>query len=627
VTNEHGCEADAAGVVVTVNLNPEPVITATGDGGLCDGESIILATGFYTDYQWSTGDTTQAIVVDSAGTYTVTVTNSFGCEGTSEGFEVIEHPTPEISIEADGPTMVCAGDAVTLNAIGNGPYLWNTGQITQSISVTIPGDYFVTVLDTVTGCVGTSDVITISNHPPFDPEIAADGPTSFCEGEDVVLTVLEGELFSWSTGDSTQSIAVDQTGVYVVNVVDTNGCNGIAAQTVTVLPSPTTGIVPDLEFPYCQGDTVVLTALGVPIVNDFEWNTGETTQSIEVTESGVYTVTVSNFFGCSSTASLPIGFLPTPTAEITIDGSNPLCEGDEVTLTSSGFPFLNDFLWNTGETTQSITVTEAGSYSVTVTNLPGCSATSEAVVIEVVPAPTASAGPDVVICAGDTADLFASGGEYYLWTPEGSEASISVSPTESSMYIVEVTNEGCNQVAFDTVWVYVEDYPTAAFGYGATDLGVPVEFSDSSTVPPLFSWEWDFGDGHFSYDQNPVHDYEEEGEFTVTLIVSTQNGCTDTVSQILDVDEFFIITNVLTPNNDGLNDYVWIKSSLTDLIVAKIYNRWGVSVWEGIGNDLRFTGKTSSGTDLPAGTYYYVITLDYEDAGVKEITGYITLIR
>jgi len=84
---------------------------------------------------------------------------------------------------------------------------------------------------------------------------------------------------------------------------------------------------------------------------------------------------------------------------------------------------------------------------------------------------------------------------------------------------------------------------------------------------------------------------------------------------------------VLTPNGDGVNDYIWITSSLAELIDAKIYNRWGLSVWEAVGTDLRFEGKASAGVDLAGGTYYYTIELNYGEEGTKELSGYITLIR
>lgn len=626
VTNEYGCQAAAAGVVVTVNPLPNPTIQATGDGMLCAGESIVLSTGVYNSYEWSTGAMTQTITVDTTGIYNVTVTDGNGCMGTSADFEVTQHPLPEISIDADGPTTICEGSEITLTAVGNGPYLWSTGDTTQVITVSDAGTYFVQATDTVTGCSGVSDDVVVDFFPDFVPEIVADGPTSFCADGEVVLSVVEGTSFVWSTNDTTQSITVSESGIYSVTVIDENGCSGTASQTITVLPSPIAEIIPDSEFPYCDGETVTLTAL-FNLGATYEWSTGETGLQIDVTQSGVYSVTVTNFFGCMAEAALPIGFLPTPTAEIAIDGTPSLCAGDEVTLTAVGLPFGNSYLWSNGETTQSITVSEAGTYSVTVTNLPGCSATSEPVDINVVPGPTADAGPDVTICIGDSATLFGLGGDNFQWIPGGSSPSITVSPLDDTMYILEVTNDGCDQVAVDTVWVYTQAYPTAGFAYGDTNLGEPVEFTDTSMVPPLFSWQWDFGDGNTSGEQNPAHEYEEAGDYTVVLVVSTSAGCTDTAEVTIPVEEFFIITNVLTPNGDGINDYVWITSSLAELIEAKVYNRWGLSVWEGVGTDLRFTGKTSAGVDLEAGTYYYTVHINYGDSGSKDLSGYITLIR
>lgn len=626
VTNEFGCVADAAGVVVTVDPKPAPIITSTGDGMICAGETLTLSTDLYNTYSWSTGDTTQTIVIDTTGIYTVTVTNSFGCAGTSANFEVIQHALPEVSIDADGPTTICEGGEVTLSAIGNGPYLWSTGDTTQMITVSEAGTYFVQATDTVTGCTGVSDDVVVSYFPAFVPAITANGPTAFCSGDQVVLMVDEGVSFVWSTGDTTQSIIVDQTGVYSVTVIDQNGCSGTAAQTVTVLPAPIAEIIPDSPFPYCDGDVVTLTAL-FNLGATYEWSTGETGLQIEVTQSGVYSVTVTNFFGCSEVASLPIGFLPTPNAEITLDGPASICAGDVVTLTASGIPFGNTYLWSNGESTQSIDVSEAGSYSVTVTNFAGCSATSEPVVIDVIPGPTASIEAVDVVCVGDTVTLTASGGDNYVWSNGQTGASIVVIALDNLSYSVVVTNDGCDQSSTDQVNIVVQQYPVASFTHGDGNLGDPVFFTDASTIPPMFSWNWDFGDGNSSSLQNPSHNYEAAGDYSVTLTVSSSAGCTDDTTIVVPVEELFVITNVLTPNGDDVNDYMWITSSLAESIEAKIYNRWGLSVWEGVGTDLRFYGKTPAGQDLVAGTYYYIIILNYGDAGTKELTGYLTLIR
>lgn len=630
VTNEFGCEAASAGIVVTVNPLPVPTIQSTGDGMLCAGESITLSTGLFNSYEWSNGDTTQFIDVDTTGFYSVTVTNSFGCEGTSADFEVTQHPLPEVSIDADGPTTICEGTEITLTAVGDGPYVWSTGDTTQVITVSDEGNYYVQATDTITGCTGVSDDVVVEFFPDFVPEITADGATAFCDGGEVVLTATEGVSYTWSTSDTTQSITVSESGIFSVTVVDANGCSGTSdSLTVSVLPTPQTEVIPDSQFPYCDGDVVTLTAVGIPFVDDFEWNTNETTQSIQVTESGVYTVTVTNPFGCMATASLPVGFLPLPPAVIDVDGPSSICDGDEVTLTATGLPFGNDYMWSNGETTQSITVSAAGTYTVTVTSISGCSATSEPVTIDVVAGPTAEilVLPDTAVCVGDTLMFEASGGENYLWSTGETTSTITVIATQDMSYSVEVTNTGCDQVASDEVSITVQEYPQAGFTYGETNLGQPVEFTDTSLVPPLYSWSWDFGDGNTSSEQSPSNDYEEPGEYEVTLVISTSAGCMDTASAVIEVEELFIITNVLTPNGDDVNDYIWITSSLAQSIDAKVYNRWGFSVWEGVGTDLRFTGKTTEGVDLEAGTYYYTIVLNYGDEGIRELTGFITLIR
>jgi gliding motility-associated-like protein len=628
VFNEFGCTATANGVVVTVNPNPVPVIFNTGGTTLCAGDSIVLATTtVYNGYLWNTGETTEFIVVDTTGNYNVTVTNSFGCVGTSADLTITVINLPEVEIVANGPTSLCPGQSVELSAIGNGPFVWSTGEITNTITVFLSGDYFVSTVDTNTGCANVSDTVTIDVFPVFIPEITVDGPTAFCGDGEVTLTVVNGATFEWTTGETTQSITVDSTGVYGVLVTDANGCQGVAAETVTVFPEPIAIIVPDLDVPYCDGETITLTVTP-ELGGSYLWNTGETSNSIQVTQSGLYSVVVTNIFGCSSEGFLPVGFVPTPTVSVSVEGQSVICEGD-VTELSASFTLGGSYVWSNGATGQNITVDEAGSYTVTVTNLAGCSATSDAVVIEVVPVVRPDAGVDIYICLGQEATLIATGGEDYFWTPSGvANDSLVVSPEVSTLYVVTATGNNCAQSASDSVWVFVTAQPVAAFENTEANQGTSITFTDLSTPQDAINaWSWSFGDGQVSLAQNPEYTYEDEGTYTVTLVVSAGNGCSDSVSVELEIDEFFTIPDVLTPNNDGFNDFAWITSSSADVINASIYNRWGVSVWEGVGKDLRFYGRTTAGAELPAGTYYYVINVNYGDGVIKDYTGYMTLIR
>ena len=131
------------------------------------------------------------ITVDTTGSYTVTVTNSFGCEGTSDAFDVLLRELPDVEVSIEGETTACNGDTVQLFGFSDWPMTWSTSETGGTIFVSDPGEYWVSAVDTF-GCTGYSDTLDIDFLPPFNPTIEPDGPTSFCDGDDVTLTVNEG---------------------------------------------------------------------------------------------------------------------------------------------------------------------------------------------------------------------------------------------------------------------------------------------------------------------------------------------------------------------------------------------------------------------------------------------------
>src|SRR5207247_64985 len=132
--------------------------------------------------------------------------------------------------------------------------------------------------------------------------------------------------------------------------------------------------------------------------------------------SGSYSVTVTGANGCSATsAATTVTVNPLPTPSVTASGPTTFCAGGSVTLTASSGA---SYLWSTGATTQSITVVSSGSYSVTVTDANGCSATSDGITVSVDPLPTpsiAASGP-TAFCSGGSVTLTASSGASYLWS-------------------------------------------------------------------------------------------------------------------------------------------------------------------------------------------------------------------
>ncbi|WP_291401961.1 T9SS type A sorting domain-containing protein [Daejeonella sp.] len=447
-------------VMVTFSL-PTATITAGGPTSFCLGDKVTLTANAGSSYLWSTGATTQSIEVNTAGDYTVSVTNANGCSATSTATTVTVNPLPAATITAGGPISFCLGDKVTLTASAGSSYLWSTGATTQSIEVNSAGNYTVSVTS-ANGCIATSTATTVTVNPLPTATITAGGPTSFCLGDKVTLSASAGSSYLWSTGATTQSIEVNSAGNYTVSVTNANGCSATStATTVTVNPLPTATITASGSTALCIGDKVILTSSEG---SSYLWSTGATTRSIEVSTAGNYTVRVSNANGCSATSTattVTVNSLPSST--ITASGATTFCQGDKVTLTSSEG---SSYLWSTGATTRSIEVSTSGNYSVRVSNANGCSVTSTATMVRVnsLPIATITAGGPTSFCLGDKVTLTASSGSSYLWSTGATTQSIEASTSGS--YTVRVTNSnGCSATSAATT-LTVNNYPAATITAG-----------------------------------------------------------------------------------------------------------------------------------------------------------------
>lgn len=461
----------------------------------------------------------------------------------------------------------------------------------------------------------------------FQAEITPSGPTTFCGGDSLVLTATQGASYEWSNGATSQSIVVYFPGQYSVTVTDSLGCDDSDDINIIVLPAPFATIIPDQEPPYCEGDEVTLYTTFTPFA-DYEWSTGETSLSITVTTSDLYSVIITNNFGCADTAELPVIFIPKLPVFTFENGPTTFCEGNSVTLTSS-FAFGGTYEWHpNGETTQSITVTESGTYNVTVTTPTTCPSTSDDIEVTVIPLPVADAGNDTVICEEEPITLSATGGESYVWSTGETGEQITVEPSQGiNTYVVTASKSGCNPTSMDTVIVEVSSGPAGAFSYSEPYLGEPTTFTDE-TVGSVYAWDWDFGDGNTSTLVDPSNTYNEEGDFTVTMVVEDEYGCADTVQNTVTIVREIIIPNVFTPNDDGINDIFRIRNGGGGYMGFAVYDRWGNEVYESNASEVQWNGKTNAGIQLGAGTYFYDLTLDiFSDKKPTQHQGFITLIK
>ncbi len=315
-----------------------------------------------------------------------------GCSDT-QSVTVVVNPTPVATITGN-PTTFCQGGSVALTSSAGSSYLWNTGETTSSISVNATGNYTVQITNTY-GCSAISTVTAVTVNPLPTASITANGPTTFCQGGSVTLTSSAGSSYLWNTGETNSSITVNATGNYSVQITNTYGCSATSTVTaVTVNPLPTSIITANGPTTFCLGGSVTLTSNAG---SSYLWNTGETTSSISVNATGNYSVQITNTYGCSTTSTVTaVTVNPLPTASITANGPTIFCIGGSVTLTSSAG---SSYLWNTGETTSSITVNATGNYTVQITNSYGCSATSTVTAVTVNPLPNLSVNAlDTIFC-------------------------------------------------------------------------------------------------------------------------------------------------------------------------------------------------------------------------------------
>ena len=425
VTDNLGCQVTAS---KQLTLYPAAVASISGSAVLCNNNSTTLTANGGTTYLWSTGSSQRTITVSQPGTYVTTVTTVYGCSA-SDSVVVTPFANPSILGEA----TFCSGGYTTLTATGGDSYQWSTGATSATINVNTAGNYSVTA-STENGCSGSTSVNVVENQPAI---VTITGNSVICNETGTTLTATSGASYLWSSGETTQSINVNNPGSYSVTVMNANGCSGSSSQTVTMMePAVITG-----NTNICEGETAILSVSGA---GTYTWSNGAHTSSITVGTPGTYTVTASLPNGCSSTASAEVTVATAPTP--TILGNTTLCQGQSTTLTVNGG---TSYAWSNGSTNNNISVNQSGVYTVTASNTEGCSATAN-VTVTVNPLPNISISGDNSFCQGNSVVLTANGASNYTWSNGSSNATITVS-NPGTYTLIGTDANNCTNTATKTV--------------------------------------------------------------------------------------------------------------------------------------------------------------------------------
>lgn len=544
ITNALGCTGTS---FYNVNAAPEidEIVNFISPPQICaDGTAIVLASiGGAGTFVWSTGATTPNILVNQPGDYLVTATNSFGCTKT----ETINVPAATPPVPVLNSPAFCPGFSATL-AVSGGDFnmwTWSTGQNSPTITVNTAGTYTVVVRD-ANGCKGTATA-TVTAAPAAVPTVSA-APYA-CNGQ-ISLSANAGfTSYQWSNGQTTPTISAQSSGNYTVTVVNSAGCTGIASQNVNIPPAPATQISGVNSL--CANVSGQLSASGG--YPNYAWSNGQTGANITVNSHGNYTVTATDQFGCTATAthivSLNVG-IPPQVATL----QNVSCFGQNngsAMATGNGGNGIFNYQWSNGATSQTISNLPAGTYSVVVTDGNGCTTSGSATISQ----PTV-----LVLNASATAESFnngnngtasatGSGGTQnynFLWSNGATSATISnLAPGSYSVTLTDAN--GCT--ASQSVFVNKYNCTFSNFDlneenvscFGAND-GVASILVSGGVAPLTYSWS-NGGSGASIQNLSP-------GQYTVNVFDA--NECT--AQFVLNITQPTILTVATTATNASGNN-------------------------------------------------------------------------
>ncbi len=318
VTDGNGCVATSDPVQVRVNsLPPPPTITALRPTTFCERDFTILQSSNSSAYQWSNGANQRETEIRSTGDYSLIAIDGNGCRSpASSVVRVVQNPLPpRPTVQVTGSTTFCADQNVTLRAPAASGYQWNNGATNQEITINQANSYEVRTRNQF-GCVSDpSDRVVVQVLPlPPTPSIKASGPTTFCEGNQVQLTVNGSGSFFWNTGATGNTITAGKSGNYSVRIQGSNGCFSFYSPPILLeaKPSPAQPAVRQIG-------TFTLNAENNIPNGEFIWHKDgdllpELTSILKATQPGDYSVysvvKYSPTLSCVSGESSVFNFIP-----------------------------------------------------------------------------------------------------------------------------------------------------------------------------------------------------------------------------------------------------------------------------------------------------------------------------
>jgi gliding motility-associated-like protein len=608
--NSCGAFVDTINVLVT--LFPEKRLS---DTTICSGTTINLDVNQAqaSSYLWSTGSTTSAINVNSGGVFWVSIRNA--CDTIIDSINIsVDLPLQGLNLGND--TIFCSGN-LTLDAgsHSNASYLWQDGSTGQNFTTSGTGTYFVEVQN---ACGILRDTINVLVTGP--PQIILGDFVQYCNNNTLTLSAQNpGSTYLWSTGATTQTLVISAPGPYWVRI--TNPCGTASDTIIAQVESPP--IIPFLQNDtiICLGDTIELNT-GYPNMPSL-WSDGSRDFRLEVDQAGAYSVIISNSCGnFFDTINVSVWSSPLP---FDLGADTNLCANTSIINIGTNVDAVS-YLWNTGSASDSISVSQSGTYILTTTDFCGYTF-SDTIIIGAHFPLNIDFGPDQIICFGDSILLDAGVSEHDVFWNDGFVGPVR-NISQAGLYIATSSNT-CGVYA-DTIEIFKKPVPSFSDNnfLFCEDDSLLVRVSDI-----LDSSSFNFSDYTIYWEDGSAQNeryFYGDGDFTLLF----EDYCEAyRLNFQLETKLCFcplFIPTAFSPNGDGKNE---VFGAIGDCDLSRfniqIFNRWGEVAFESSEINEHWDGN-HNGSLSPTGTYFYRIVYEWSDLNRsynEEQTGTVNLLR
>jgi gliding motility-associated-like protein len=630
---------EPADIVITTDNQNDITCYASTDGSI--SISVSGGTGAYS-YSWTKNTAPYAVSEDltnlGPGTYVVTISDANNCGPKTATFTITE-PTLLLASLSSQIDVLCYGDstgAITVNVsggtLGSGYVFSWTGPSgfvanTQNLTGISAGTFQLTVTD-ANGCVKSLSVV-ITQSSEINIAYTTTPITCYGANNASLITTLSGGnppyLFQWNNLSTSLTQTNLSAGDNIITVTDNVGC--IKTQTINIPEAPVFMVNPTVTNVSCFGahnGSINLNLTGGIAPVALTWSDGSTSGLIRNNLGpGTYTATISDGTPCYIVRTFTI-VEPQPlvlSSNITnaFDCTNAAIGAIDLIVAGGTLPYL--YSWSNGSSSEDLSNVTSGNYLVTVTDAKGCIKTAQYTIVRPNPISINVATQTDFSCSEHTVEqnfvAQVSGGipPYQLqWSNgiiSGANNEIMHSDDNGTVLLTATDSNNCTAtytVIVDTPVLGYPSFETTSYGhvtYGLYAIGDPIQFT-STITGDYVSVSWDFGDGTFSTELNPVHTYLIPRDYIITQTVSYPFGCVyvQTISLIIEKGYVLVVPTAFTPNNDTVNDtYRPVTKALKNITMV-IYDTWGSLIYSETGDVLVGWDGNLKGYGAENGNYY-----------------------